>query len=88
MKYSIFSAPGVAERLLEWGGASARPRAEIFLRGGGGGAGAACPPSVCLSVCVCVIWREHKNRTFCTRNFTHFAHSGAKTATFGSEKNL
>ena len=35
MKYSIFSAPGGAERLLEWGGASVRPRAEIFMRGGG-----------------------------------------------------
>ena len=36
MKYSIFSAPGRADSLLEWGGASVRPRAEIFLREGGG----------------------------------------------------
>ena len=48
MKYSIFSAPGSSETLLEWGGASVRPRAEIFLRGGGV-AGAICP----LCVCVC-----------------------------------
>ena len=49
MKYSIFSAPGTTEGLLEWGGASVRTRAEIFLRGGG------VPPGrlvLCLSVCL------------------------------------
>ena len=47
MKYSIFSAPGTTESLLEWGGASVRPRAEIFLRGGGsllGELSSVCPP--------------------------------------------
>ena len=49
MKYSIFPAPGMAERLLEWGGASVCPRAEIFPRGGGSLLGGL--SSVCLSVC-------------------------------------
>ena len=45
-----FSAPGTTESLLEWGGASVRPRAEIFLRGRRGGAWTICHLSVCLSV--------------------------------------
>ena len=61
MKYSIFSAPGRAERLLEWGGASVRPRAEIFLRGGGSLLGEL--SSVC--VCVCLSTQNtQKSRVF------------------------
>ena len=57
---------------MEWGGASVRPRAEIFMRGGG--SLLAGLSSVCLSVCLSVCppktlensgFLSTKNRSFC-----------------------
>ena len=64
---------------MEWGGAQARPRAEIFLRGGGVGSG-------WLVLCLSVRIFGRENPVFGVVKNTSFRRTHTNSTTFGPTK--